>query len=123
MNSTTSITPTTTPASTTSNSCCVATSTTRSPALIGAAAIYGPQKGRNAGSTSNVLDAGLTHLGRLWRDRLGDRRRDRTPGAGAAGGMGGGMIAMLGAELATGDRPRPRSGELRTPDSPAPTCA
>ncbi len=58
----------------------------------GAAATYGPQKGASPGQVTE-LDARL----RSWADRLeaatGRRERD-TPGAGAAGGVGFGLLAI-----------------------------
>jgi glycerate 2-kinase len=58
----------------------------------GAAATYGPQKGASAAQVKELDD----RLGR-WADRLeratGRRERD-TPGAGAAGGTGFGLLAI-----------------------------
>jgi glycerate 2-kinase len=58
----------------------------------GAAATYGPQKGATAPQVAQLDDA-LT----AWADRLeraaGRRERD-TPGAGAAGGVGFGLLAI-----------------------------
>ena len=58
----------------------------------GAAATYGPQKGATAAQVKDLDD----RLGR-WADRLegatGRRERD-TPGAGAAGGTGFGLLAI-----------------------------
>lgn len=68
----------------------------------GASYCFGPQKGIPAAALAAV-DAGLTHLAAVWRRDLG---RDVTgsPGAGAAGGMGGGCLAFLGAEMRSGTR-------------------
>ncbi|MEM6550877.1 MAG: glycerate kinase [Planctomycetota bacterium] len=66
----------------------------------GAAAVYGPQKGATAERVME-LDAGLANLGRVWRERLGVDV-GAMPGAGAAGGCGGGVVAMLGGRLRHG---------------------
>ncbi len=60
----------------------------------GAAAVYGPQKGATPQQVEQ-LDAGLAHL----RDLLGVAEM---PGGGAAGGLGYGAVAMLGATLRRG---------------------
>jgi glycerate kinase len=66
----------------------------------GAAAVYGPQKGASAADVT-VLDAGLARLAQLLlRDHGTDV--DRIPGAGAAGGVGAGAVAFLGARLTPG---------------------
>ena len=58
----------------------------------GAAAVYGPQKGATPGDVA-ILDRRLA----VWADALesatGRRERD-TPGAGAAGGVGFGLLAI-----------------------------
>jgi glycerate kinase len=66
----------------------------------GAAAVYGPQKGATPEQVAR-LDAGLAHLATLIERDLGIRCRD-LPGAGAAGGLGAGLHAFLGAELKRG---------------------
>lgn len=66
----------------------------------GAACVYGPQKGATPEQVQQ-LDAGLRHMAQLWRDQLGVDVQ-QMPGAGAAGGVGGGLVAMLGAELVPG---------------------
>ena len=66
----------------------------------GAARVYGPQKGADADAVDR-LDAGLRRLAELWREQL-DIDADARPGAGAAGGLGGGLEAMLGATLERG---------------------
>lgn len=68
----------------------------------GAAAVFGPQKGADA-RTVRLLDRNLAHFAAVIRRDLG---RDvlKIPGAGAAGGMGAGMAALLGAELCPGIR-------------------
>jgi glycerate kinase len=66
----------------------------------GAAHVYGPQKGATPEQVEQ-LDAGLRHIAELWREQLGVDV-EHLPGAGAAGGVGGGLVAMLGAELVPG---------------------
>lgn len=66
----------------------------------GAAHIYAPQKGATPEQVEQ-LDAGLRHIAKLWREQLGVDV-EQMPGAGAAGGVGGGMVAMLGAKLVPG---------------------
>jgi glycerate kinase len=68
----------------------------------GASAIYGPQKGANAAAIEE-LDAALAHFAALIERDLGISVAER-PGAGAAGGLGAGIIAFLGAELLSGAR-------------------
>ena len=66
----------------------------------GAAAVFGPQKGADAAMVQR-LDAGLRHLAEITRRDVGTEMLS-LPGAGAAGGMGGGMAALLGGELQMG---------------------
>lgn len=66
----------------------------------GAAAVYGPQKGATPEQVG-ALDAGLAHLADRIAAELGLDVRD-LPGAGAAGGLGAGLHAFLGAELRRG---------------------
>lgn len=66
----------------------------------GAAHVYAPQKGAIPEQVEQ-LDAGLRHMAKLWRDQLGIDV-ENMPGAGAAGGVGGGLVAMLGAKLVPG---------------------
>jgi len=63
----------------------------------GAAEVYGPQKGATAGQIRE-LDADLMNLARR-NDKLVEAN---LPGAGAAGGLGFGMVAFFGAELRRG---------------------
>ena len=63
----------------------------------GAAAVYGPQKGATPAIVQQ-LDAGLAHLAERWRIDLG-KDVAALPGAGAAGGLGGGLVAFLNATL------------------------
>lgn len=66
----------------------------------GAAHVFGPQKGATPKMVA-VLDANLKHLGRLIKR---DLKKDvaRMPGAGAAGGLGAGLVAFAGATLKSG---------------------
>ncbi len=66
----------------------------------GAARVFGPQKGADE-ATVEMLDAGLRHLAEVIKRDLGKDILD-VPGAGAAGGMGGGMLAFFGARLQMG---------------------
>ena len=66
----------------------------------GASAIFGPQKGADAAAVAE-LDSALEHFANIIRRDLGVEVRD-VAGAGAAGGMGAGLIAFLGAELKPG---------------------
>ena len=66
----------------------------------GAAHVYGPQKGATSQQVEQ-LDRGLRHLAGLWREQLG-QCVEQLPGAGAAGGLGGGLIVFLGARLERG---------------------
>ncbi len=66
----------------------------------GAARVYGPQKGATADQVAR-LDAGLAHLAGLIRRDL-DMDVEMTPGSGAAGGLGGGLVAFAGATIASG---------------------
>jgi glycerate kinase len=66
----------------------------------GAARVYGPQKGADVAAVEE-LERGLTNLGRVIKECLGVDVVSR-PGAGAAGGLGAGLVAFLGAELRSG---------------------
>jgi glycerate 2-kinase len=66
----------------------------------GAARVFGPQKGATPEQVER-LDAGLHHLAERLRGDLG-RDVEQTPGAGAAGGLGAALMAVLGAELRPG---------------------
>ena len=66
----------------------------------GAAAVYGPQKGASERDVA-VLDAGLGRLAEVVRRDLGIDIV-RLPGAGAAGGLGGGAVCFVRAELTSG---------------------
>ena len=66
----------------------------------GAAAVFGPQKGASP-QTVCFLDGQLRAAADVCRVQLGVDVT-QMPGAGAAGGMGGGMVAFLGARLRMG---------------------
>jgi glycerate kinase len=66
----------------------------------GASAVYGPQKGATPEDVT-LLDDALAHLAEVVRRDLGADVADR-PGAGAAGGLGFGLMAFLGAEMRSG---------------------
>ncbi|MCL0099774.1 glycerate kinase [Dehalococcoidia bacterium] len=66
----------------------------------GAAAVYGPQKGATSAVVGR-LDEALAHFAKVVRRDIGPDIND-IPGSGAAGGLGGGMIAFLGGHLRPG---------------------
>ncbi|HYK74030.1 MAG TPA: glycerate kinase [Pseudoneobacillus sp.] len=66
----------------------------------GASAVYGPQKGATPEFVQQ-LDANLNHYANILENELGKSFRD-IPGAGAAGGLGAGLIAFLSADLKRG---------------------
>lgn len=66
----------------------------------GASIVYGPQKGASP-DVARELDAALSHYARVVERDLGVSIRD-IPGSGAAGGLGAGLIAFLGAEIRSG---------------------
>ena len=66
----------------------------------GAAYIYGPQKGADE-ETVRFLDRQLRALAEVIARELGAQVAE-LPGAGAAGGFGGGAVALLGAKLHRG---------------------
>lgn len=74
----------------------------RNPLLgqTGATRIYGPQKGANEG-TIDILERALTRLADVVAKDLGTDYRD-TPGAGAAGGLGFGLMSFCGANIRPG---------------------
>jgi len=67
---------------------------------IGASAVYGPQKGADAAMVVE-LDAALTNYAAVLRRDLG-KDVSGLPGAGAAGGMGAGLMALLDARMQSG---------------------
>jgi glycerate kinase len=66
----------------------------------GAAAVYGPQKGASPDQVAE-LDAALAHWADVVEEVTGRVDRDH-PGAGAAGGVGFGAVAVLGASVRSG---------------------
>lgn len=66
----------------------------------GAAAVYGPQKGATPAMVAE-LDANLARLAAVIARDLGRNVAD-IPGAGAAGGLGAGLVAFLNATLMPG---------------------
>jgi glycerate kinase len=66
----------------------------------GAAHVFAPQKGATTAQVDE-LENNLQHLAELIRRDLGVDIQS-TPGAGAAGGLGGGLLAFAGAELVSG---------------------
>ena len=66
----------------------------------GAAHIYGPQKSATPPQVK-LLDRNLAHLGELFSAQL-CKDVQQMPGSGAAGGLGGGLVAFLGATLEPG---------------------
>ncbi len=66
----------------------------------GATRVFGPQKGV-APESIEAQEARLAHWADLVASETGEDCRD-TPGSGAAGGLGFGLIALCGAELTPG---------------------
>lgn len=66
----------------------------------GAAHVFGPQKGADE-ATVKLLDAGLAHMADVIKHDLSCDILTLA-GAGAAGGMGGGMVAFFGSALQMG---------------------
>ncbi len=66
----------------------------------GASAVYGPQKGATPAIVQQ-LDAALAHFAGVVKRDLG-ADVDGVPGSGAAGGLGGGIMAFLGGRLRPG---------------------
>lgn len=66
----------------------------------GASRIFGPQKGAD-NEMIEKLDRNLSHYADIIENTLGVNIKD-FPGAGAAGGLGGGLMAFLGATLKKG---------------------
>ncbi|MFZ5967450.1 MAG: glycerate kinase [Bacillota bacterium] len=76
----------------------------------GAAYVFGPQKGA-APEIVERLDKGLRHFAFVIQKELGKEIED-LPGAGAAGGLGGGLVAFLNARLESGVQMVIKSGNL-----------
>lgn len=66
----------------------------------GASRVFGPQKGAGE-EMVELLDRNLEHYAEIVLKHTGVAIKDY-PGAGAAGGLGGGLLAFLGAELKRG---------------------
>ncbi len=66
----------------------------------GASNVFGPQKGANA-ETIELLDEGLKHYAKIIKKQFGKDVLD-VPGAGAAGGLGAGLIVFLNGQLKKG---------------------
>ena len=66
----------------------------------GASYVYGPQKGAGP-EMVRQLDRALAHYAEILKGATGTDV-EMIPGAGAAGGLGAGLIAFLGAELHSG---------------------
>ncbi len=66
----------------------------------GAARVFGPQKGATPRQVES-LERGLARLAEVVLDSLGVDVRE-VPGAGAAGGLGAGLVAFCGAKIASG---------------------
>ncbi len=66
----------------------------------GAAYVYGPQKGATQ-ELVELLDRNLKYFSKIVKEQLGIELQD-LPGAGAAGGLGAGLFAFLGAGLKSG---------------------
>jgi glycerate 2-kinase len=67
----------------------------------GATRVYGPQKGLRGEVQAGQLEVGLTRLADVAARTFRRDHRD-TPGAGAAGGLGFGLMTFCGAELLPG---------------------
>jgi glycerate kinase len=66
----------------------------------GASAVYGPQKGADP-LMVEILDRNLAHFAAVVERDLGVAIKD-LPGSGAAGGLGGGLVAFAGGKLRPG---------------------
>jgi glycerate kinase len=66
----------------------------------GASHVFGPQKGATS-EMVQALDANLAHYAGVLKEQLGKDIID-FPGAGAAGGLGAGLLAFTSAELRSG---------------------
>jgi len=66
----------------------------------GASAVYGPQKGADPRAVKE-LDSALSHFAEVVEKWKGKPMRD-IPGAGAAGGLGFGLLAFCDAEIKSG---------------------
>lgn len=66
----------------------------------GASVVFGPQKGATPEMVA-LLDEGLRHYSSVIKQQLGIEIAD-VPGAGAAGGLGGGLLAFTNATMKKG---------------------
>jgi glycerate kinase len=66
----------------------------------GASYIFGPQKGATP-EMVEILDKNLKHYAEVIKEQL-NKDIENVPGSGAAGGLGGGLMAVLNAELKRG---------------------
>lgn len=66
----------------------------------GCSRVYGPQKGATD-EEIGILDSHLEHFADVCEKKFGRSHRD-TPGAGAAGGTGFGLLTFCGAEIVSG---------------------
>ena len=66
----------------------------------GATAVYGKQKGVTEESF-DILDNGLKNIAKIVKEKFA-KEIDHIEGAGAAGGLGGGLVAFCNAELKSG---------------------
>jgi glycerate 2-kinase len=66
----------------------------------GASAVYAPQKGATP-EMVQLLDQNLSYFAKIIRTQL-DIEIENIPGAGAAGGLGGGLMAFMNARLMNG---------------------
>lgn len=66
----------------------------------GSAEVFGPQKGATPEMVKQ-LDANLGHYARVLKEQLGKDIED-TPGAGAAGGLGAGLLAFTNSQMFPG---------------------
>lgn len=66
----------------------------------GASAVYGPQKGATP-EMVDILDKNLARFARIAGERLG-KDVAKAPGAGAAGGLGAGLMLFCGGEMKSG---------------------
>ena len=66
----------------------------------GATAVYGKQKGVTE-ETFDILDDGLKNIAKIIKEKFG-KEIDYIEGSGAAGGLGGGLIAFCNAKLKSG---------------------
>jgi glycerate kinase len=71
--------------------------------LHGAAAVFGPQKGASEQDVKQ-LESSLAHFAQMLEPEIGPRARDAitAPGAGSAGGVGYGLMAVLAARRESG---------------------